>query len=519
MEIEFRSDGTIALTGYVNAVERDSRVLYSPKEGKFVEQVKSGTWRRALSKTNDIKLLFNHDHNRILGSIQNKNLELSEDNIGLKVRCIISDEEVKQKARDNKLTGWSFGFTVVKDSWEKTSNIQRRFLEDINLLEVSILDETPAYYGTSIEQRAECKKEIRVYKDNISIKRSMVKMSKRENLNYQLAMIRERAKKENRAFNNRELEIIEDIQEEIRKIDEEAIEKIKQQQKDKKISNTERRALNDSLAHEIRTALSGASVTVPTEISSDIIKNIQENSGVLNDCKIVNVNGQYKQIKRKIGNSAAWTEELKDISPSNAEYESITLENYKCSSLDILSLEVINQSSFDMINEIQSNMQENLNDVIENTIFNGTGLGQPTGILKGKTLTALTDLTLIKWTDMLVDMSMSLKSVYLNNAKWYLSRTVLAKIKKLLDNDGRFIFDIKDKTLLGYPVKTTEALTDIIVFGDFSKGYVFKMSPGIEIQVLRERYADKGGIGVVSHLFADGKPVDDNAFAINKIEM
>ena len=41
-------------------------------------------------------------------------------------------------------------------SWEEgPDGIQRRYLEDIDLLEVSILDKTPAYIATTIEQRGE----------------------------------------------------------------------------------------------------------------------------------------------------------------------------------------------------------------------------------------------------------------------------------------------------------------------------------------------------------------------------
>ena len=154
MKIEIR-DNSIRLEGYVNAICRDSRVLPSPK-GRFVEQIKEKVWERALQKAEDVKLLFNHKNERQLGSISQGNLELFEDNIGLRAICTVDDMEVVQKAKDGKLTGWSFGFIAQKDTWEDfKEGIQRRFIEELDLIEVSILDKTPAYVGTSIEQRGE----------------------------------------------------------------------------------------------------------------------------------------------------------------------------------------------------------------------------------------------------------------------------------------------------------------------------------------------------------------------------
>lgn len=151
MRIEIRNK-SVVLDGYVNAVCRDSKPLLSP-HGQFVEQIKDGVFRRALDRANDVKLLFNHKEDRELGSIKSGNLELFEDNIGLRAIAEISDPEVMAKAEAGELRGWSFGFYVNKDSWEDAEPHQRRYVEDIDLIEVSVLDCTPAYNGTSIESR------------------------------------------------------------------------------------------------------------------------------------------------------------------------------------------------------------------------------------------------------------------------------------------------------------------------------------------------------------------------------
>lgn len=154
MKIEIRNN-SLHIEGYVNAVERDSRILPSSR-GKFVEQIKANTWQRALEKAKNVDLLFNHTEHRKLGSTNEGNLKLHEDSIGLKAECDINDPEIIEKAKNNELRGWSFGFINTKDTWENTDKgYERRYIEDMELLEVSILDCTPAYIGTSIEARGE----------------------------------------------------------------------------------------------------------------------------------------------------------------------------------------------------------------------------------------------------------------------------------------------------------------------------------------------------------------------------
>ena len=154
MRIELRSDSVI-LDGYVNVTQRESRILPSPK-GRFVEEIMPRTFERALQKSNSVDLLFNHDRNRKLGSTQEGNLQLREDNVGLRATATVYDSEVMEKARKGELRGWSFGFSAVKDSWKtREDGMQKRILEEINLYEVSVLDKAPAYIATSIEARGE----------------------------------------------------------------------------------------------------------------------------------------------------------------------------------------------------------------------------------------------------------------------------------------------------------------------------------------------------------------------------
>lgn len=153
MEIRVKED-SVEITGYVNAIERASKPLMS-RVGQFIERICKGAFKKALKRNDDVHILLNHDWNRDLGSTKKGNLELEEDNIGLKARAIITDKDVIEKARNGELVGWSFGFQDrdVENTIEQ--GMPHRAVKDLDLAEVSILDrsKTPAYDGTLIMAR------------------------------------------------------------------------------------------------------------------------------------------------------------------------------------------------------------------------------------------------------------------------------------------------------------------------------------------------------------------------------
>ena len=154
MKVEVRNN-TIIIDGYVNAVERESKVLYDTR-GEFIEKIRAGVFQRALEKADNVRVLLDHEQDRELADTKSCKAKLYEDNIGLRAIVEIDDSEVIEKARNNKLRGWSFGFLCNKED-RKTNDdgIEERIVRDLDLLEVSIIDDRkyPAYIGTSIEMR------------------------------------------------------------------------------------------------------------------------------------------------------------------------------------------------------------------------------------------------------------------------------------------------------------------------------------------------------------------------------
>ena len=155
MEVRINRD-SVEISGYVNAIERNSKPLMS-RIGQFIERICKGAFKNALKRNDDVHILLNHNWDRDLGSTKQGNLELEEDNIGLKARATITDKSVIKKARDGDLVGWSFGFEDRDVVRTIENGMTMRAVKDLDLHEVSILDrtKTPAYEGTLITARSE----------------------------------------------------------------------------------------------------------------------------------------------------------------------------------------------------------------------------------------------------------------------------------------------------------------------------------------------------------------------------
>ncbi|MBR4025468.1 MAG: HK97 family phage prohead protease [Mycoplasmataceae bacterium] len=184
MRLEVRNNKVI-IDGYVNAVERASKVLYDTR-GEFIEKIRSGVFQKALERAENVDVLLDHEHDRKLADTKSGTAKLYEDNIGLRAIVEIADEEVIQKAKENKLRGWSFGFFCNKEDRKTNEDgIEERIVRDLDLLEVSIIDDRkyPAYIGTSIEMRDDAVKVVEYRSGKfaeIDIKKEPEQLAKRE---------------------------------------------------------------------------------------------------------------------------------------------------------------------------------------------------------------------------------------------------------------------------------------------------------------------------------------------------
>lgn len=153
MKIEIRSNNSAVIEGYVNVVERESRMI-PDRRGTFIEVVKQGAFADAIKRAENIEVRFNH--RKVLGDTRSRTLEVYEDQIGLYAKAHVTDPEVIAAAEKNELRGWSFGFVAREQEWHDSDDgVKRRRLTALDMDEVTIVGKTavPVYPATSIEMR------------------------------------------------------------------------------------------------------------------------------------------------------------------------------------------------------------------------------------------------------------------------------------------------------------------------------------------------------------------------------
>lgn len=173
MNIIIRADH-VHIDGYVNAVERLSKPI-TERLGTFRERVSAGTFKKALSRAEDVRILENHDFTRNLGGIKDGNLHLEEDAIGLRAEADIFDQDAINDAKAGNYVGWSFGFYPIESRDTMEDGMPIKELHDIELVEVSLLTKNhiPAYDGTLVAVRDHEEKMIlgeSMFSENVVIK-------------------------------------------------------------------------------------------------------------------------------------------------------------------------------------------------------------------------------------------------------------------------------------------------------------------------------------------------------------
>ena len=268
---------------------------------------------------------------------------------------------------------------------------------------------------------------------------------------------------------------------------------------------------------------------VPSTIASKIIKKVHEISPLYNLATKYNVKGDL-EIPYYPADSAdiqmAYANEFTELESTAGKFGSISLKGFLAGALAKVSKSLINNSQFDIVEHVISIMSENIALWLEGQLINGT-TDKADGILKGITTEVTAAAATAITADELIDLQESVKDAFQNKAVWIMSRATRKAIRKLKDNEGRYILnpDATSKwgyTLFGKPVYVSENMADMaagntaIIYGDMS-GLAVKMSENMEIQVLREKFATQHAVGVVAWTEFDAKV--ENAQKLAKLTM
>lgn len=282
------------------------------------------------------------------------------------------------------------------------------------------------------------------------------------------------------------------------------------------------RELNDAEKRALTTAADSAGAAVPTQTLTMIIDKLRQTSALFPLINVSYVPGNLSLVVANAKNAAAWKTEGTDGTPADDTVIEVNLTGYELIKLVEISAaaQAMTIDAFEAY--IASEIGRQMAIAVENAILNGTGSGQPTGILTGITWDANNS---HEWAngsavgyDDLVDGLALLPTMYHNNAVFVMNRKMLfSGIRKIKTDDKQPIFtynpqDAARNSILGYPVIVDDYMPDnTILLGDFSY-YYWNFAQAPQIETSRDAGFRSGKVVYRGLAVADGKPALAEAF-------
>lgn len=272
---------------------------------------------------------------------------------------------------------------------------------------------------------------------------------------------------------------------------------------------------------------------IPATIANKIIKKVYDICPILERSSKYNVKGTltipyYTEDSPADHITVAYADEFSALTSHVGKFTStISLTGFLAGALVKVSRSLINNSQFNIVDHVIDLMADHIARFIEKELLIGTPAAgaDPAKVLGMSTLTnAVTAASTSAITaDEIVKLHDKVKDRYQSDAIWIMSPATRTALRLLKDEMGRYLLqdDISSPfgtTLLGKPVYVSDNMPEIaasaavVYYGDF-KGLATKFSENINIQVLRERFADEHADGVIGWFEFDSKVEDQQKLA------
>lgn len=153
IRVDTSAENTRKIGGYAAVFNSETKIGQ-----RFVEKIAYGAFGESIAKE-DIRALWSHNTDLVIGRNKNGTLSLTEDARGLGFELNMPDTSWGRDAftliRDGYVSGVSFGFETLKDSWQRGEDgaPHIRTLEKVRLIEISPTA-FPAYEETQVAARS-----------------------------------------------------------------------------------------------------------------------------------------------------------------------------------------------------------------------------------------------------------------------------------------------------------------------------------------------------------------------------
>lgn len=265
---------------------------------------------------------------------------------------------------------------------------------------------------------------------------------------------------------------------------------------------------------------------IPTTIVNYIIKKVYDISPILQRSQKFNVKGNleipYYPADTTNRINVAYQTEFVPLASSSGSFATVNLSGFLAGCLTKVSRSLINNVHFDIVGFVVDEMAYSISRWIEGELINGT-VGKVTGLSTlSNGITTQSETSIVA--DDVVKLHDSIKDQFQRNAVWIMSPATRTALRTLKSTTGYYLLNDDISTpfgtsLLGKPVYVSDNMPNIaagnkvIYYGDMH-GLATKFNEDINIEVLRERYADEHAYGVIGWLEFDSKVIDEQQIAV-----
>lgn len=205
------------------------------------------------------------------------------------------------------------------------------------------------------------------------------------------------------------------------------------------------------------------------------------------------------------------------------QFSKVILSDKRVGTLILVSKSLLLNNPVVGVDYISNTLAKRIARRLEEQAFKATGTEKEftSGLLTAPTvsLKAADSLGIDDVQNLILDMN----PVLLNGAKIYTNRDTFKKLSSLKDGQGRhyvvrdYINDAPVYKVLGVEIQITEAIEGLqIVLTNVNEALKFKVAENTNIQVLTEKYATSGQIGVICEFYGDCALVNAAAARILK---
>lgn len=261
---------------------------------------------------------------------------------------------------------------------------------------------------------------------------------------------------------------------------------------------------------------------LPTQTMNEIVKKARTQGGLLSVCRAFNMPSKIAIPVGTPSSKAAWHTEGADVNGEKATTATVTFDGYEIMKVFSISAKTKAMSiqAFEayLIDELTACVMETIAD----SLVNGTGSSQGTGILNTTGVTAVTYTKAGATYKDLVDIVSKLKRGYSAGAVWAMNNaTLYSQVYGIVDGNKRpvFIADPRSEDIskiLGFGVVIDDNIPDgTVIFGNFYyMGY--NMPEPIAVEKSTQSSFKSGLIDYRAMAIADTKCIVPEAFVVAK---